>query len=337
MSSGVDAASGGNADLATIANEPPALPAQPLTFAGFWRRFAALLVDSLLLGLLGQLLAWKFAAHFMVMDGWERLIGLAIVLAYGGVFDSHLGGGQSPGKRLLGIRVVALDGSLLGVPKAMLRKLVFWAPFFLNGAITDPDLVLSVVGVLAAVIIFGGFFSLAYLSVFNRPTRRVIHDLVAGTCVVRAREGVAPEVGRLKSVHRWILGGLLVLIAIVPMAVQKLLPAGLLEGVADLQQAMLERPGISEAGVMVGFTTGTKRETVTYVSANLKVVDRGEWTDEHAESLARFIIERYPEALEKDFISITFYRGYDLVIASGWESYSSSLRVDDLRSDQGEE
>src|SRR5207302_7431956 len=41
----------------------------------------------------------------------DLFVGLAISMAYTGILQSRLGGGRTPGKRMLGLRVVRLDGA----------------------------------------------------------------------------------------------------------------------------------------------------------------------------------------------------------------------------------
>src|SRR5688572_4687565 len=105
------------------------------------------------------------------MGGYGRLLGFAVALAYFGVMNSRIGGGQTLGKRLLGVRVVAGDGRTLSLPRSFLRYCVLGIPFFLNGAPFSAQVLFSWWGYLLPIIVFGGMFSILYLYVFNRPTR----------------------------------------------------------------------------------------------------------------------------------------------------------------------
>src|SRR4051812_16152381 len=62
-----------------------------------------------------------------------HLLGFAIVALYFGAFDSRLGGGRSPGKRLLGVVVVDRTGALLTPLRALLRGAVLGGLFLCNG------------------------------------------------------------------------------------------------------------------------------------------------------------------------------------------------------------
>lgn len=74
-----------------------------------------------MLGIVGMLLSALLFDTFARMGVYARLIGFAIALAYFGVLNSRIGGGQTLGKRWLGIRVVDAQGQLLSPPRALLR------------------------------------------------------------------------------------------------------------------------------------------------------------------------------------------------------------------------
>ena len=48
-------------------------------------------------------------------------VGLAISMAYTGILQSRFGGGRTLGKKLLGLRVVRLDGSLMSLDRSLVR------------------------------------------------------------------------------------------------------------------------------------------------------------------------------------------------------------------------
>lgn len=77
-------------------------------------------------------------------------------------------GGQTWGKRLLGIRIVTLDGRPVTAPRAILAR---YFPLQLVGAIPC----------LGALLVLGS------ICMIFRQDRRCGHDFVAGTRVVRAR------------------------------------------------------------------------------------------------------------------------------------------------------
>ena len=123
--------------------------------AGFWRRFGAYLIDSILIGIVVGILtaALKTPGYF---------VGIAIGLAYFVYFE---GGstGQTIGKRVLDIRVIDYaTGGPLGYGKAFLR----WIGRIVSGAIC----------------------ALGYLWMIWDKEKQTWHDKIAGTVVVQVSD-----------------------------------------------------------------------------------------------------------------------------------------------------
>jgi uncharacterized RDD family membrane protein YckC len=136
------------ADAADYPGRPFGLPVEgPGSVAGWGRRVVALFVDWFASLAIAGLLTEPL--------GWDtargRSLGPILVLF---VVTSLLVGllGTSLGHRLLGVRVARLDGRAVGIPKAMLRSLLLC--LVIPAVIYDKD-------------------------------RRGLHDLAAGTIVVR--------------------------------------------------------------------------------------------------------------------------------------------------------
>jgi hypothetical protein len=90
------------------------LPAPDITpIAGFWRRLTAFVIDCLILSVPTLLLGLALFRWVAGLGPTGRLIGFVVALLYFGVLNSHFGGGQTLGKRLLGIRVIDRSGKLL--------------------------------------------------------------------------------------------------------------------------------------------------------------------------------------------------------------------------------
>jgi uncharacterized RDD family membrane protein YckC len=119
--------------------------------AGFWRRFGAYLLDSILIGIVVGILtaALKTPGYF---------VGIAIGLAYFVYFEGG-SSGQTIGKRVLDIRVIDYaTGGPLGYGKAFLR----WIGRIVSGAIC----------------------ALGYLWMIWDKEKQTWHDKIAGTVVV---------------------------------------------------------------------------------------------------------------------------------------------------------
>ncbi len=102
----------GSADAPNVSPEEEAIK-RNYKYSGFWRRVFAYSIDAILLGIIGLALGFTFYEHFLAIGQTGRLYGLVIYLAYFATMNSKIGNGQTLGKRMLGIKVVGLDGSTL--------------------------------------------------------------------------------------------------------------------------------------------------------------------------------------------------------------------------------
>ncbi len=146
--------------------------------AGLGSRFAAGLIDSFIQGsvILALFIAfWAGGTNISVMTYVQAALqGLMLIALFLLIWGYHLyfevfRGGQSPGKKWLGIRVVAGGGHPCSLPRAAVRNLM---------RVVDFMPLLYAVG---GVIMF-----------MDRRGRR-LGDLAAGTIVVRERGLVVPQ------------------------------------------------------------------------------------------------------------------------------------------------
>jgi uncharacterized RDD family membrane protein YckC len=159
-----------------LGGDGPDATAPSLRYAGYARRAMAAFVDAplfLFLSVVAMMPAYLTAIGGGRIGGGATLriellgVGAALLtavsihLAYHVVYWGE--GGQTPGKMLMGIRVVRTDGEAIGYGRAFLRWMAYCAALLPLGL----GLVVS----------------------FLHPRRRGLHDLVAGTCVVRADVG----------------------------------------------------------------------------------------------------------------------------------------------------
>jgi len=88
------------------------------------------------------------------------------------------------------------------------------------------------------------------------------------------------------------------------------------------------------ATVSYGNSTFTSAESgtseTTYVSAQVSLLENDISNEEFARSLATKIADNYPDALNKDVIQINLIYGYDIGIASRWNSHSHRFSPTEL-------
>lgn len=134
-------------------------------YATFARRAAATLIDGTILSCVVLVLGVLFTAVFGSAGAGTGLTMLLSLLLYWWYYtDSYARSGQTPGKRVVGIRVVAADGSYLTRGRATGRAIMY-----------------LVEGVLA----YGFIGLLGYLWMAWDKDRQTWHDKVAGSYVIR--------------------------------------------------------------------------------------------------------------------------------------------------------
>lgn len=121
-----------------------------MEYAGFWRRFGAMIIDGLIIGCLGLVLGIVSLNHYSVA--------FVVSLLYEPIFDSSFLQ-ASPGKALLGMRVTDLQGQRIIFKKSFVRYVMK--------------------------IISGGLFMIGYFIQLFTEKRQTLHDFVAETLVVR--------------------------------------------------------------------------------------------------------------------------------------------------------
>jgi len=119
-----------------------------IRYAGFWRRLAAYLVDATVTGVVGWILGY--------IGIFGNILAFIILMVYFVGFWAWLG--QTPGKAALGVKIVQLDGTPIGIRIAILRFIGYIVSF---------------------VVLCIGFLMIAF-----HAQKRGLHDIIAGTMVI---------------------------------------------------------------------------------------------------------------------------------------------------------
>lgn len=121
-----------------------------MTYSGFWRRFAALFIDGVILWIVYMLL--------MIVPFFPQVLWIIISTYYHVVFEtSPLR--ATPGKALMGIAVIKPDGRMLTIKDAIIRHLMSF---------------------ISSALLCAGYF----MALFTEK-KQTLHDLVAETIVVK--------------------------------------------------------------------------------------------------------------------------------------------------------
>lgn len=293
--------------------------------SGFWRRVLAFLADGIALGIFGAGLGLIWGDNFAHLGGWGRVIGFAIALPYFGLMNSSLCNGQTLGKRLARIKVIASDGRPLSIGRSFLRFGILGVPYFLNGAPISPEVMTTWLGSVLSVLVFGAGISIVYLYVFNRRTRQSLHDLIVGSYVVTSTSnGAAPIKSELWRGHCAVAAIIILAALVAPFIATQFAKNEPFSQLLSLQNSLMSETEVKYASVMAGKSTFTSSDKGTQtqhnVTANVTLSRKVADYDPLADKLARIILDNYPESQKQDAIVITISYGYDIGIASVWQN-----------------
>lgn len=136
-----------------------------MTYARFWPRFAAHLIDFILINAVEYGLEWAISTPLGVSAFAEQVIGVVIslILSYFYYIELPVKKGTTLGKRYFDLYVVDVNTHQLMTKKqAMLRLLGYVASYAIVGC---------------------GFI----MAIFH-PEKRALHDLIAGTICVKMKK-----------------------------------------------------------------------------------------------------------------------------------------------------
>ncbi|MGZ3171485.1 MAG: RDD family protein [Croceibacterium sp.] len=170
-----------------------------LDLAGAGERATAFLIDALIM--LGILVALSISAAFLMSSAGQSsssvmaiiwLLGFFLLRNGWFVLFELSGRGATPGKRLLGLRVVARDGSRLTGGAVLVRNAMREVELFLPLAFLAIDASASRLDALIYILTFSWVALFLFFPLFNRDRLR-IGDLLAGTWVVHVVRGTLAE------------------------------------------------------------------------------------------------------------------------------------------------
>jgi uncharacterized RDD family membrane protein YckC len=294
------------------------------TIAGFWRRWAAFLLDVLALGIVGWIAGLFLAETFIRLGAWGRLLGFSVSLVYFGVLNSRLANGQTLGKKLLKIKVVSRSGSPLSVASAFLRFLPIGAPWFLNNAQLPGYILFSAWIYILGILVFGVGLSVLYLYLFNRTSRQSLHDLIVGSYVVTSNATSPVPAKAPGKGHLVVCTILVVASGVVPFFMKKLVADEPFLSLMKVYHAVSAEPFVLSAQVNKGMNFASKsapeKNTHDFLSVIAYCKEPDIENPELAKRLALLAISADSSIKSLDSIQITLVYGYDIGIASAWNS-----------------
>ena len=299
---------------------PASIPLQPAA-AGFWQRASAIVLDSLILGLIGIAIGFAIFDWAARHENAAKLVGFAIAFFYFGILNSRLGGGRTLGKRLLGIRVVDQSGNGLSPTRSALRFLVIGIPYFLP---TDPGAGLSdwqdfLLSTIANLVVVGGLCSAVYLLIFNTPSRQALHDLLARSYVLRNSSVAPPVRATTRRVHLIVVGALLLIGAATPSAIlwgaDKFGILPVIKSSYELQTALQKELGNSS------FVVSTRISGISALQVDMPIMSKNADITALQATLAASVLKLQPNLLGMQVLAVQVHRGFDLGIARWQTTY----------------
>lgn len=126
-------------------------------YAGFWIRLLACILDAIIIGIPALILNLIFI-FIIGIEPFQYLVQLAVT-----IFIIYMDGihGGTPGKLIVGVRIVNEQGEYIGIPTAILRY----------------------IGKILSGIILG----IGYLMIAWDPKKQGLHDKIAETYVIYKR------------------------------------------------------------------------------------------------------------------------------------------------------
>jgi uncharacterized RDD family membrane protein YckC len=331
-------------------------PERVFTFppiAGFWRRFFAWLVDTIIVGIAGQIIGFAFSPYLYSIGPNGRPIGLLFILPYFGIMNSKIGGGQTLGKRLMKIAVRNKNNEPIGLWRSVVRILLLGSPALFNSwtiailLLALPALLYKgwaipiidnyVVTWFVSLWVFGFGGAIIYSMVFNSKPRQGIHDLLLGTYVVRLSGKPIGSFPKTSRIHWAVTGAWIGIVAIATLALVLLAPPT----ISKTPMAYVQSPfDILQHDprfytVSINDNTCCYSNGMTTRSLNITVWYKGKIDEgnkqEVANSIVKTVLENEKYISYYDEIKVDMTSAYEIGIATGHINISVSNSVDGWR------
>ena len=264
-----------------------------LELGGAGARAVAFVLDAVMI--LTILILSTIAISLLVSDGKSEillilwLIGF-FVLRNGWFILFEIGGrGATPGKMLIGLRVVARDGAPLTggavIARNAMREIEIFLPLSFLGYQASQDAADAFLAIFA--LLWSGIF--LFFPLMNHDRLR-IGDLVGGTWVVRtARTALAADIGATETIarqRRSFSDAALNLYGVYELqTLEEVLRLARPEAIATVAEAVRRKAGIADDGDDMGFLTDYYRALCVRLERGMMLGRRRD--NKHAPSLGR--------------------------------------------------
>ncbi|ACL69718.1 RDD domain containing protein [Halothermothrix orenii H 168] len=156
------------------------------------KRFLAFLLDIVILCFIIFIIGKSGKNIWISIGKWDWIVGFLVSIAYFGLFNSAIGKGKTPGKRLFKIKVVNKKGRYLSVTRSVLRAAILFFPYFFSTGLII--LHYKTLFRIYLTIIITMVISLLYFFLFNNKSHQSLHDLILNTYVVNEKVKVDKKI-----------------------------------------------------------------------------------------------------------------------------------------------
>lgn len=325
------------------------------TISKLWPRIGAFILDSIALGLIGQLIGLFANDYFATLNHQGLLVGLVISFIYFSVGYSKFTKGQTIGKRIIKLKVVDSKNAYLSISKSILRAAIITIPYFLLNYPLPFIIEDSPLNFYKSLILLVFLLCIILFVFFNKSTRQSFHDLLVGSYVVEVNSDsvkATPQVNqKVLTIFYGTMGGLLVIAVLFLRPNSKDESSSLFPHLEKVRIELFKLNGISNCSVTKATTTFlSKNRTVTkYLDLSLKTEFKPSFSDndskEIIEKAAMIAFNHYDSISNIDNIRIRLYYGYTIGIAKRYYSitdvwsvfemmYPDSVKMDIVSSDE---
>ena len=286
------------------------------------RRFFAFLIDSLIIGLVGQLSGLVFSDFYAQLGNSGRLIGAVVVLLYFGICNSKITNGKTLGKKLLKIRVVNRNSKPISVSKSFLRASWFTIFMAFGGSSFSNSSCIPLV-IVVGTLIFSISILEIYFVIVNKKTLQSFHDLLIDSFVVSAKsEGQISYTNKKSSFYGGAVIPVILLIAFTGLNLfaKNTYVADMVKIIETINS---ELPVYNTSMYRHSETTAAlsgESSTTKYINVTVIKKNKDENNEALAVKIAKIIFDSKFAFNEGETLCITIVEGYDIGIANNYTS-----------------
>lgn len=298
--------------------------------SGFFLRFIAFCIDSVILAVAGLLAGFVFFDKLASMGPLCRLLGFLAGGLYFGLMDSALFKGASIGKKICGLMVVSVSGRFLTFSQSLGRFLPVGLSILFSNWILGLNSFSWLFNVVSSLVVYGVFASDLYLLFFHGKNGQLLHDAAFASCVVKKAEPAVCDAG-LEINQKYVIYAILFFSFLLPAVSTPLVDTvddSALDKVLKAEQQISGLYNVSVRGKTVS-TSGAIADDSYLVSGAVRKA--GDFNQGMMVKIAQKTMDALPVDAPPRRLEIVLYYGFDLGVVRSSRSMACSADVDELK------